>query len=149
MTDLEECDAIVADVLMAWRFFSDEGRELTGAALLRWRQLPERERVYFRALVAPYEDKHYGTRTQTPVHQEDGSVLFLYDPPLPAPCSCKRPVFIDIMHNSVRCVRCLHAWSLRRQEAAECAGDLMPAVLWKLGDVDRLDMGYALEQVLT
>jgi hypothetical protein len=35
--DLAACDALVSEVLMAWRLVP-EGEKLSGAALLRWRQ---------------------------------------------------------------------------------------------------------------
>jgi hypothetical protein len=147
VTKLAECDALVAEVLMAWRF-APEGGELSGATLLRWRELPAKERAYFAALVAPCVDEHALTRVSTVVQHDDGSCTCIYEPPFAAPCDCARPLYVDYERCGVRCTRCLHAWSWKLQQVRECTGEPAREIIRELSAVTRVDMGYAIEHVL-
>jgi hypothetical protein len=144
---IEDCEAAVSEVLLAWRLCCPEGAMLNGSHLLAWRSLPARERSYFAALLAPYEDRHAMTRTQTSALTENGCV-FTYDPPYAEPCECGRPVYVDYMRDAVRCSRCLHAWPARRQLAQGKNFDGIPSSKI-LESVDRTDIGFAIERVLT
>jgi len=148
---LESCDALVAELFLAWRVINPEGGEFNGAHLLRFRQLPAKERSYFAALVTPYEDPHWATRTQEVVTEGDRTHV-VYTPPYPHSCECVAPVFADQSRQTLRCSRCLHAWPFSRvaRLVMETAGvQTRPFLLDPLIDsVNRVDMGYAIERVL-
>lgn len=117
MTTLEECSALVSEVKMAQRL-APKGAELSGADLLYWRELPQKEQAYFRALLAPQFD----ARTD--------------------PCNCGRPVHYTWLCGHVRCVRCLRAWSIREERLGT-----LPMIS-DLRKIERTDIGYALEHAL-
>jgi hypothetical protein len=151
MTTIEECNALVAELLAVWRAVTPEASQPTGADLLRWRLLPENERQYFAALMAAYEDPHRFTRKQTQETHADGGVIFHYDPPHPQQCECARPVFVDYIYSAVRCSRCLQAWRLRPHLAASVGGGSPPVEQLRgvlIDAVQKSDMGYAIERVL-
>ncbi len=106
MTPLDECNALAAEFFLAWRVCCADGERMSGAPLHRLRQLPAKERAYFTALVAPYEDPHRFTRVNVvgPAN-EFGRPTVTHEPPYPAPCACNRPVFHMHETHSVRCSR--------------------------------------------
>jgi hypothetical protein len=142
MSTLEECNTLVSELTVAYLVTGGLGDVFTGENLHRFRQLPAKERAYFAALVAPLEDPHAATRTQTVSEPDEfGRRTVTYDPPLPQACECHRPVFRDYARRAVRCGRCLKAWpdtfSLRGMN-----DELrMPLI----DSVDRADMGHAID----
>lgn len=111
----ESCDAEIAEIFLAWRVCGPAaGGQLQGAHLLRYRQLPAGERAYFRALLGPLVDPYEFSRTQEVIRDEEGRSRVVYTPPLPEPCTCESPVFIDWGSARARCTRCLHAWRYHR-----------------------------------
>jgi hypothetical protein len=142
---LEECSAVVAEVLLAWRV-APEGERLSGEALLRWRELPAIERRYFTALCAPYSDPHAFERTKTVTLNEAGDgCTITFSPPYPEPCDCGRPALVDFSADAVRCSRCLHAWPMKRALVAGKGFEPLRGNL--LESVDRKDIGYAIERL--
>lgn len=148
MSTLKECDDLVNEFWVAYRVFCAPGRSFTGADLLGFRQLPQKEQAYYKALIAPYEDPHAEARTQTVSSGPDENGIFTvaYDPPLPEACGCRRPVVMDHMRAAVRCSRCLHAWPWleRRFDENNYAAVLHEPIV---GSVDRIDMGHAIERM--
>lgn len=148
----ESCNARVAELFLAWRVISPEGGEFRGAHLLRFRQLPPKERAYFAALVAPYDDPHWQTRTQEALDRGEGRCEVIHTPPYPEACACTAALFVDHSRQAVRCSRCLHASPFSRlaRAAQQAAGVPLPPVLRDpiIDSVNRADVGYAIERVL-
>ncbi len=113
-TTQTECEAIAAEVSAALRVFTENGRELNGGDLRRWRALAQNTRAYFVALLAPHVDPDEMTRVETSVPDGPGRWRVIAEPPHPEPCACTAPVLADYTRDAVRCSRCLRSWRMRR-----------------------------------
>jgi len=146
VSTLEECNALVAEFWVAYTVAGQLGVQFSGRDLLRFRQLPPLERVYFEALVAPIVDGHASTRTQT-VSEPDasGHCSVTYDPPYPEPCACKSRLFLSQYGTAARCSRCLRAWPLVDKRVQRDA--LNAALLTQplIESVLRDDMAHAID----
>lgn len=147
MTPLEEADATVAETLLAWRLCVPHGEPFTGRHLLALRQLPAKERAYYAALLAPYEDPHAWTRMQTASEADAGGHrVITYTPPYPKPCACSRPVLrLAGGSRAARCSRCLASWPTRDWADDDCRSLAEPLIA--RNSVDRADIGYAIERL--
>ncbi len=119
MTPLEQAERDLAECLLARLVFVPDGAKFSGAHLLAFRSLPERDKLYFAALTAPLWDEHGATRTRTvSLPDEDGFCEVTHDPPYPKVCACKAPVYADWNTQWARCAECLcefHAFFAERE----------------------------------